>query len=407
MTASTTFSKTFLQKEFFGGLFLIAAMGLALFCANAPWSETYEAFWNAKIGFAFGETVWNVPFKSLIDEGLMALFFLLIGCELKRECLEGDLSSRAHIALPLSAAFGGMAAPAIFYVGTFFAAHLAGASPDLSLLRGWAVPTATDIAFAVGVLGFLGTRVPTGLKTFLVALAVFDDLGAIVLIGLFYTDTLHAHGLALLAAVSTILFFLNKANVRTLTPYLFGGLFLWLALHETGIHATLSGVLLAAFVPLRIHDSVLEKRSPLKSLEHTLHPFVVYAVMPLFALANAGISFEGITPHTFLDPIAAGILLGLFIGKPLGVLAASWLAVRTGFARLPKAVTWAQLCGVAFLCGIGFTMALFIGVLAFDAPENMSAVRLGVLSASALSACVGLGLLYALSGLAVTSQAQK
>lgn len=405
MTTQTAFSRIFFQKEFFGGLFLIAAMGIALICANAPWGATYEAFWNAKIGFTFGTTVWNVPFRNLIDEGVMSLFFLLIGCELKRECLEGELSSRAHVALPLSAALGGMVVPALFYVGTFFVARFFGAMPDGAILRGWAVPTATDIAFAVGVLGFLGTRVPTGLKTFLVALAVFDDLGAIVLIGLFYTDTLHAHGLALLAVVSAILWLLNRANVRSLTPYLFGGVLLWVALHETGVHATLSGVLLAAFIPLRTGDSALEKRSPLKTLENTLHPFVVYAVMPLFALANAGVSLEGVTLRTFFDPIAAGIFLGLFAGKPVGVFCASWIAVHTGFARLPKGVTWAQLCGVAFLCGIGFTMALFIGVLAFDAPENMSAVRLGVLSASTVSACVGLALLWIVRP--VTSQEQK
>lgn len=390
-TFHSTFAKTYIQRETLGGIFLIFSMLLALFFANSGWKDSYEALWSAQIGFSFAGHVWGIELKHLIDEVLMTLFFLLIGCELKRAAQEGEMSSFQAISLPLIAALGGMVVPALLYVTSVFVMHNGGNAQHA--LHGWAIPTATDIAFALGILGFLGGRIAPGLKTFLMALAVLDDLGAILLIGLFYTDNIQWFGIAGVAIILCSLWVLNRRGVRSLSPYLSFGVLLWFAVHATGVHSTLSGVLLAAFIPLRPSDKKDERRSPLRSLEHALHPFVAFAIMPLFALANAGVSLTGVGAAEVVNPITLAIVIGLFIGKPLGVFCSSWLAVKARVAQLPRGVTWNQVFGVALLCGIGFTMSLFIGVLAFDGAQDQFAVRLGVLTGSGLSAVAGCAVL--------------
>ncbi|MGE4352255.1 MAG: Na+/H+ antiporter NhaA [Bdellovibrionales bacterium] len=388
-----SFLRRFFHKEETGALFLLFSMAMALVWANSPWAGTYTSFWDMSASIGFAGYVWDLPLKHVIDEILMTLFFLLIGCELKRACLEGELSNRQTLMLPMVAAIGGMVFPALVYVA---AIPSEGMTQGVTALRGWAIPTATDIAFALGVLGMLGSRVPSGLKVFLMALAVIDDIGAILLIGLFYTASLQVLPLLFAAVVLGLLFTLNRCHVRWVTPYLMLGAVLWFCFHKTGIHSTLSGVLLALFVPLSLplpQKQEGDRRSPLKKLEQSIHPLVVYLVMPLFAFANAGVSFSGITAQTWVHPVTIGIIGGLFIGKPLGVLGASWVFIKIGLARLPPLVSWRHLFGAAALCGIGFTMSLFIGVLAFEDEASLFAVRLGVLSGSALSAVAGCALL--------------
>jgi NhaA family Na+:H+ antiporter len=329
------------------------------------------------------------PLILWINDGLMAIFFLLVGLEIKREVLEGELSSPAKAMLPGIAALGGMAVPALVYC--LFAQAEPGA------LQGWAIPAATDIAFALGVLALLGNRVPGSLRVFLLALAIMDDLGAIVIIAVFYSHGLVPMALGLAAASAVGLWLLNRAGVRSLTPYLLLGLVLWVCVLKSGIHATLAGVVLAFAIPLRVKDAD-GKRSedaPLYCLEHALHPWVAFLIMPVFALANAGVPLDGITPASLLEPVPLGIALGLFVGKQVGVFLAVWIAVHIGVVERPARASWGQVYGVAVLTGIGFTMSLFIGTLAFADPQHAVAVRLGVLTGSLASALVGYGLLYA------------
>ncbi|WP_042693576.1 Na+/H+ antiporter NhaA [Azospirillum sp. B506] len=380
---------TFLKTESASGVVLMIAAVLALIWANSPAAPLYDAILATKVAVTAGGAGLDKPLILWINDGLMAIFFLLVGLEIKREVLEGELSSPAKAMLPGIAALGGMAVPALVYC--LFARAEPGA------LQGWAIPAATDIAFALGVLALLGNRVPGSLRVFLLALAIMDDLGAIVIIAVFYSHGLVPLALGLAAASAVGLWLLNRAGVRSLAPYLLLGLVLWVCVLKSGIHATLAGVVLAFAIPLRVkdRDGKRTKDAPLHSLEHALHPWVAFLIMPVFALSNAGVPLDGITPASLLEPVPLGIALGLFLGKQMGVFLAVWIAVHIGVVDRPARASWGQIYGVAVLTGIGFTMSLFIGTLAFADPQHAVAVRLGVLTGSLASALVGYGLLHA------------
>lgn len=373
------FFRRFLQQESSAGLLLMAVAAIALLIANSPLSETYFEVQHAKVA--------GLSVLHWINDALMAVFFLLVGLEIKRELLQGQLSSWAERALPGIAALGGMVVPAIIYV--------AFSGGDAQVLRGWAVPMATDIAFALGVLALLGSRVPVSLKVFLTALAIIDDLGAVIVIALFYTSELSFSFLGLAAVTIATLVALNRFGVRALPVYLLLGALLWWFVLKSGIHATLAGVALAFTIPLRgREDHAAEGHSPLVSLEHALHPWVAFLIIPVFGFANAGVSFSGLSLSNLADPVPLGIALGLIVGKQVGVFGFSLIAIRCGLARLPLHASWLQLYGVAALCGIGFTMSLFIGALAFaNAPLLADETKIGVLLGSVVSALIGATLL--------------
>lgn len=373
--------RAFLKLESASGILLVLAGVLAMLLANSPLASHYNRLLDFPLAVHVGGLAIAKPLLLWINDGLMAVFFLLIGLEVKREVLEGELADRARIALPAFGALGGMLVPASIYVGFNWG--------DPGGLRGWAIPSATDIAFALGVLQLLGNRVPVGLKVFLLTLAIMDDLGAIVIIALFYTSELSIVSLLLAAAAVTTLVAINIGRVTRVAVYLVVGLILWVCVLKSGVHATLAGVATALAIPMR--DASRASRSPLREVEHALHPWVAFGILPLFAFANAGVSLAGLSPGNLLDPIPLGIALGLFVGKQVGVFAFAWLAVVLGLARLPAGVNWRQLYGAAILCGIGFTMSLFIGSLAFDQAAAGAAVndRLGILVGSVVSAIAG------------------
>jgi NhaA family Na+:H+ antiporter len=370
-----------------GGLLLAAAV-MALGVSNSSASGWYEALLNLPFVIRLGEAGLEKPLLLWINDGLMAVFFFLVGLEIKREALFGKLASRQKIMLPLVAAIGGMLVPALIYA----AVNLG----DPVALRGWAIPAATDIAFAMGVLAALGSRVPLGVRVFLLALAIIDDLGAIVVIALFYTAELSglALGLALLALIGLTL--CNRFGVLRKTPYLLLGLFLWVCVLKSGVHATLAGVAVAFAIPAKDADGSF-LHGLLIRIEHGLQPWVAFGVLPIFAFANAGVSFAGMSLASLAEPVTLGILLGLVVGKPVGVFAGAWLAVRLKLAALPEATDWRQIAAAGVLAGIGFTMSLFIGGLAFAGPDQQAAVRLGVLTASVVAALIGAGVLLAVS----------
>lgn len=371
--------REFLQSESAGGIILMAAAALALGVANSPLSDGYFT--------ALKAVVLSLSVEHWINDGLMAVFFLLVGLEIKREVLDGQLSSWSRRVLPGVGALGGMAAPALVYCA------VNAASPET--LRGWAIPTATDIAFALGVLTLLGPRVPVSLKVFLTALAIIDDLGAVVIIALFYTGGLSLPALGAVALILAVLAVLNRLKVARLWPYLLLGAGLWAAMLQSGVHATIAGVLLAMAIPLRAAPGRPDDvHSPLHRLEHGLAKWVAYGIVPVFGFANAGVSFAGMTPAAALEPVPLGIAAGLFLGKPLGVFGAVWAAIRFGGAERPDGAGIGQLLGVAALCGIGFTMSLFIGGLAFGSHGSLGdAVKVGVLAGSLLSAALGSAIL--------------
>ncbi len=375
-------------KEFFnfdaaGGMFLIGASVLALIIANSPATDLYTAFLNIPVAVQVGALEIDKALILWINDGLMAIFFLLVGLEIKREIMEGDLSERSKAVLPVAAAIGGMVAPAAIY------AFLNINNPVA--LNGWAIPAATDIAFALGILALVGSRAPVSLKVFLTAVAIIDDLGAILIIAFFYTENLSLVSLGL-AAVGVIgLILLNWFNVTRISAYVLVGVFLWICVLKSGVHATLAGVVVALAIPLKAEDE--DGHSPLLHLEHTLQPWVAFLILPIFGFANAGVSFAGMGFESFKHPVTLGIILGLMIGKMVGVFGATWLAVKSGMAKRPDGANWLQIYGVSCLCGIGFTMSLFIGNLAFSDPEYGSAIRLGVLSGSAVMATIGFLLL--------------
>lgn len=371
--------RDFLRHEASAGLLLMTTAALALVLDNSPLSTLYDGLIATPVVVQVGELKIDKPLLLWINDGLMAVFFLLVGLEIKREVLEGELSSRSQIMLPGIAALGGMAVPAAIYVAINWNSPI--------LLDGWAIPAATDIAFALGILALLGSRVPVALKVFLLALAIIDDLGAIIIIALYYTSGLSLASLAVAGVGALALFILNRCGVMRLAPYVLIGIVMWVGVLKSGVHATLAGVVLAMAIPLR--SAKPGEEPPLKRLEHALHPWVAFGVLPAFAFANAGVSLSGLTLGSFLHPLPLGILLGLFLGKQLGVLGAVWLGVRAGLCRLPSGVTWLQIYGIALLAGIGFTMSLFIGTLAFADPSYSAGIRLGVLGGSILSASLG------------------
>ena len=383
-------AQAFFEHEAAGGIVLMAAAATALILDNSPLSWLYDQLLNTKVVIQIGALAIDKPLLLWINDGLMAIFFFLVGLEIKREIVEGRLSSIDRAALPVIAAFGGMLIPALFYIAFNHS--------DSVALQGWAIPAATDIAFALGVLALLGSRVPVALKVFLLALAIIDDLGAIIIIALFYTSQLSLSVLAIAAVGIAVLAYLNFRGVVRTAPYIVTGIIIWVCVLKSGVHATLAGVIIALFIPIRISDGVKDQESPLKQIEHGLAPWVAFGVMPVFAFANAGVALHNLSLTDLFNGIPLGIALGLFLGKQLGVFGFTWASVRLGLSRLPDGVTWLQVYGVATLAGIGFTMSLFIGTLAFADPEHAAAVRIGVLSGSTLSAVLGyLILRFALS----------
>jgi NhaA family Na+:H+ antiporter len=322
-----------------------------------------------------------------VNDGLMAIFFFLVGLEIKREVVEGELSSIERASLPQIAAIGGMAVPAAVFAFANWSVP--------GNLSGWAIPAATDIAFALGILALLGTRAPVALKIFLLAIAIIDDLGAIVIIALFYTEQISLASLLVGAVGLAVLMALNRSGVVKIAPYAIVGIVMWVAVLKSGVHATLAGVVVAMTIPIHGRSGATAARiSPLKNLEHGLAPGVAFLVLPLFAFANAGVSLRGLQIADIFAPLPLGIALGLFLGKQMGVFGFTWLGVKTGLCRLPSSTSWAQIYGVACLTGIGFTMSLFIGTLAFDTGDQINAVRIGVLLGSALSATLGFLVLW-------------
>lgn len=373
--------KTFLKLESASGILLITAAVLAVLLANSPFSHYYDLLLDTPIEIRVGELQIAKPLLLWINDGLMAVFFFIVGLELKREILEGELASARAIALPAFAAIGGMVVPALIYV--LINGH------DPVALQGWAIPTATDIAFALAILTLLGDRVPLALKTFLVSLAIFDDIGAIIIIAIFYTSNISTISLIIAAVCIAALALLNRMNTYRLTPYIFFGLVMWVAVLKSGVHATLAGVFLAMFIPLARAPG--SNRSPLKDLEHDLHGMVAFVILPVFAFVNSGLNVSAMGIEEMLHPVTIGIALGLFVGKQLGVFTFAWLAVKIGLAKLPKSMNWSLIYGVSLLCGIGFTMSLFIGSLAFESSgDNLFFdERLGIIVASTLSAICG------------------
>ncbi|MEJ2761802.1 MAG: Na+/H+ antiporter NhaA [Gammaproteobacteria bacterium] len=380
----------FLRLEAAGGLVLMAAAVAAIVVANSPLNSNYEALLNLPVAIRVGTFELAKPLFLWINDGLMAVFFFLVGMELKREVMEGHLSSLGTASLPALAAAGGMLAPALIYIA--FNRH------DPIAMKGWAIPTATDIAFALGVLALLGQRIPPALKAFLLSIAIFDDIGAIFIIALFYTSDLSMLSLAVAAALIVGLAALNISGVARPAAYVVLGIPLWIAVLKSGVHATLAGIVLAMFIPLKTSggsSSSESSESPLRSLEHALHPWVAFGILPAFAFANAGVSLRGLSAADVFHPVPLGIVAGLLLGKQFGITAICWLAVKLRAASLPEGVRWSHIYGVSLLCGIGFTMSLFVASLAFEqgAGAYLGLDRLGILVGSALSGLGGYALL--------------
>lgn len=374
--------QNFLRLEAAGGLLLMAAAAIALVVANSPLGGVYSAALGVPFEVRLGTFSLAKPILLWINDGLMAIFFLLVGLELKREVFEGHLSTVRQATLPVFAAIGGMAVPALCFV-VFNAG-------DAEAMRGWAIPAATDIAFALGVLALLGSRVPPAIKAFLLSIAIIDDLGAILIIALFYTASLSTPALLTAAALVVGLVALNRAGVTRPAAYFLLGVPLWVAVLKSGVHATLAGVVLAWCIPMRSRQEEGAETSPLHMLEHALHPWVAFGVLPVFAFANAGVPVLGLAASDLLHPVALGIAVGLFVGKQVGIFLMSALAVRLGLASLGPGLRWSQIYGVALLCGIGFTMSLFVASLAYEPGAAHAGLdRIGILVGSLLSASVG------------------
>lgn len=376
-----------IHHESFGGALLVAAALVAMVLANSPASVLYVGFLDVPVEVAFGSLEIAKPLLLWVNDGLMALFFLLIGLEIKREVLDGNLSSKEQIILPGIGAVAGIVFPALIYV--FFTVD------DPIGIRGWAIPSATDIAFAIGVFTLFGTRLPLSLKLFLLSVAIFDDIGAIVIIALFYSAELSTASLMIGIAGLVILFLLNRFKVNTLSPYVVVGMIVWVAVLKSGVHATLAGFAIAWFIPLKLKNQ--NGKPMLPELEHALHPWIAFFVLPLFAFANAGIDLGNIGVGDLFSPITLGIALGLFVGKQIGIFGMCYLAIKLKLAELPEGASWPQFYGVCLLCGIGFTMSLFIGTLAFEDQElaYQTTVKLGVMLGSIASALLAVTVLNA------------
>lgn len=425
----------FAQRQASGGLVLLVCVAIALSWANSPWASAYEKMLHEPFGVPFGEHLSRFDLLHWINDGLMTVFFFSVGLEIKREFLVGELAALRQAMLPIAAAIGGMVVPALIY--TAFNAGGVGA-------EGWGIPMATDIAFALGALAVLGSRIPQGLKVLLVALAIVDDLGALVIIAVFYTASIDWSGMALASAFLVALFVANRAGARSAPTYLLLGAGLWYGLLVSGVHATLAGVLSAMFVPGRVRivpdalarvirrgadaieahakggtdramdpgrlgaisglSGVLEAaNSPLQRFERMVQPWVTFGILPLFGIFNAGVAIDGSALGSLTNAVSLGVIAGLFVGKPLGICLASWLAVRVGLASLPNEVSWRHVVGAAFLAGIGFTMALFISGLAFSGTELASEAKLSVLVASALAATFGIAILLTIRASGATN----
>jgi len=382
----------FFKLEAASGLLLVTTAVIALIISNSGLSDQYFNTLSTNIKIGFGRFNLDLSIIHWINDALMAIFFFVVTLEIKREFLQGELSRPKQAILPIVGALGGMVIPAAIYIFINF--------KDPNTLNGWAIPSATDIAFSIGVLSLLGSRVPISLKVFLTALAIIDDLGAIIIIAIFYSSELSFINLFLMLVSFILLYALNKSGIKNFLPYLIIGLFLWYFTYQSGIHSTISGVLLALAIP---HWNKKKDFSLLLNLEHKISPYVAFGIMPLFAFANAGVSLENLSMKNLLDPVPLGILCGLFFGKQIGVLLFSFLSIKFKFAEMPNSSNWLTLYGVSILTGIGFTMSLFVGNLAFaNNVEYMDGVKIGVLSGSLLSTLVGYFLL-----LIVTSNKKK
>jgi len=383
----TQFLQDFIKKESAAGILLIIATILALLLENSFMSTFYTSFLHTPVEIRFGDLQIAKPLLLWVNDGLMAIFFLLIGLEIKREVREGHLSSLSQITLPGIAALGGMIVPALIFMAF-------NRGEDFSM-NGWAIPTATDIAFALGILSLLGKRVPISLKVFLMALAIIDDLGAILIIAFFYTSELSTTSITIAAIALFILFIMNRMHVAIKSAYIVVGIILWVSVLKSGVHATLAGVALAFMIPLSSKDKEGNDFSMAKEIEHDLHSWVAFMILPLFAFVNAGVDLKGISIEEMSGPVPLGIMLGLFIGKQVGVFGFSWLAIKMGLASLPKGSNWTLMYGVSVLTGIGFTMSLFVDTLAYnDTQIYQYADKLAILLGSFLSATVGYLILH-------------
>jgi NhaA family Na+:H+ antiporter len=369
--------KEMVEHDAAGGVLLVIAAFVAMIFANSALSDFYNGTLDIPIQVSFGDFIINKPLLLWVNDGLMAIFFLVVGLEVKREIIEGHLSSADQIILPAIGAVAGIAIPALIYAAVN--------NGDELTMRGWAIPSATDIAFALGLFTLFGKHLPLSLKLFLLSVAIFDDIGAIIIIAIFYSTDLSQLSLVIASAGLVLLFIMNRLRIKKVGPYMLVGVIVWAAVLKSGVHATLAGFAIAWFIPINVKND--DGNSLLRELEHDLHPWVAFFILPVFAFANAGVSLAGVGIEALTHPITLGIVLGLFVGKQVGIFGACWLAIKLGLAKLPKGANFVQLYGVSILCGIGFTMSLFIGSLAF---ENMDkayndAVKLGVLLGSLLS----------------------
>jgi NhaA family Na+:H+ antiporter len=378
---SDSFLAEFFRLESAGGILLVLAAVLAMVFANSRLESIYDLFLSTPVEIQIGKLEIAKPLLLWINDGLMAVFFFLVGLELKRELIEGELADRRNIILPGIGAIGGMAIPAAIYI--YFNYN------DPIAMKGWAIPAATDIAFALGILSLLGSRVPTSLKIFLTSLAIFDDIGAILIIAFFYTAQISTIALIVVACCVPLLALMNKRDVISKSAYIFVGMIMWVAMLKSGVHATLAGVLLAMFIPISSKKSPLE--SPLKDLEHDLHSLVAFAILPIFAFANAGINLSGVGLEQLSHGVPLGIALGLIVGKQVGIFGLCLIAIKLKLTSLPKGMSWASLYGTSALCGIGFTMSLFIGSLAFEETgvDKLFDERLGIIFGSLVSGAIG------------------
>jgi len=380
VVSKPTFISDFFKSESAAGILLMGTALLAIIIANSPLSTYYALLLDTPVEVRIGALHIAKPLLLWINDGLMAVFFFLVGLELKRELIEVELADKRNIILPAVGALGGMVVPALIYL--YFNQN------DPTAIQGWAIPAATDIAFALGILFLLGSRVPTSIKIFLTSLAIFDDIGAIIIIAIFYTADISAVSLIVITISIVVLFLINRFGVTSKSVYIMLGVVLWVATLKSGVHATLAGVVLAIFIPIKASN---EQPSMLKVMEHDLHSWVTFFVLPVFAFANAGLNLAGVGVEELLHPVPLGIALGLFIGKQLGVFAFCWLVIQLGWTALPKGMSWLSLYGTAALCGVGFTMSLFIGSLAFE-ETGMNLLfdeRLGIILGSIVSGVVG------------------
>jgi len=384
--SNQNFIAHFFKLESASGIILMFAALLAIIFANTPLQAYYGLILDTPVEVRIGSLHIAKPLLLWINDGLMAVFFFLVGLELKRELIEGELSNKRNIVLPGVGAIGGMLIPALFYSAFNY--------KDPVAMQGWAIPAATDIAFALGILSLLGSRVPTTIKIFLTSLAIFDDIGAILIIAVFYTAKISTTSLIIAAVCIPLLFWLNKRNIESKSLYITIGIVMWVALLKSGVHATLAGVVLAMFIPIKLPHR--PDYSPLKSMEHDLHTVVAFFILPVFAFANAGITLSGVGIDQLTHGVSLGITLGLFIGKQVGVFGLCWMAIRLKWAELPKGMSWTTLYGTATLCGVGFTMSLFIGSLAFEG-SGVGLIfdeRLGIILGSLLSGLLGYIILH-------------